>query len=1160
MSTALASGELAFVGRQAELAELGGCLREALAGRPQVTFLEGDAGIGKTRLAREIEAEAQALGMQTAFGRFVEGGAVPFLAFATAFVRQCERAGLLTPGSALGPLAAHLRRLGGLATDEPANPEDAGRGLGLAVGRAALALAQRRPLLFVVDDLHWAEPAAVDLFADLARAVADAAEREPVMICVIALMRPLTDDGPLQRVLERLRRERVVSRLVLGGMDELEVNELVVEREGSACAPDLLGALQEATHGNPLFVLEILGQLEATGALRRDDGRLLSRINPEALPLPKEVTRAIADRVALLPDALRQTLTVAALAGDEFTGEGLAIVTGLSEEDALDWADAAVAARFLTETGAAYRFAHPVIRHVFQEQASAGRRRRMHGEIAERLITRYGDDEAWALEIAGQLEHTADRSARAGVFFQRAGDVAFQRMSWGRSAAMRDLALGCADFVAALGDDDKAALVLDSGNAHYRNMDFRSSTPRFDEAIDRFRSLGDTVGWGAALEGRIRIDVSHVGFTERPTFQVERFREFEEAADSDPASLSKVKAIWAEALYRAQDPSSEGAAREAFALAELHGNRRAAWHASFSLGLGLALRLDWKGAAEQYAETIRRANELADPWFQGWGLQNLPVALAGIGELEEALVGAATASAHATAIGDWAIVASTNAWGAAIACALGRFDEVERRARLARTALNRSEFAWAGPPLYSALALARAQRGQRAAALDAVAKLPPLVSERGAAPYELMVRALCGEAATVRQEIEGNPERMTWTVPLTNASLPFIAVRGFVAIVARSEVLARAVLPQLEEASARGVIVAPNPGLLIKGLIAGLLEVLGGGEALDALLLVAEREAREIGAKPDLVRLLLVKARRSRAAGRAAITGPAREEAEQLIDELGLGAFYRDEEAALGAPGREAGLSPAIIAGPGGDLRFQILCEIARGAPPESIPETLLVSPATVGVAVERIEAELGIRDRDDALRWLEARQLIPPAAEPVAELHPVTPMTFLFADIVGSTPINAAVGDAAWAQFVLRHNARIDREVRRHGGRSIKTMGDGTFAAFPRPSAALACGLAIQNVSDEVGGVLIGVRVGLHVGGAYEQRGADGRLDYFGLAVTTAARVCAQASGGEVLVTEDVLEGAAGAERFAIAARGLFVLKGLEAPARLYSIQSRVV
>ncbi|MFN0094154.1 MAG: ATP-binding protein, partial [Dehalococcoidia bacterium] len=79
-----------FVGRQVERDRCRAELRAAIDGRPRVLLLQGDAGIGKTRLAREVEADAEALGMQTVFGRFIEDGQTPFLAFASAFVPQCE--------------------------------------------------------------------------------------------------------------------------------------------------------------------------------------------------------------------------------------------------------------------------------------------------------------------------------------------------------------------------------------------------------------------------------------------------------------------------------------------------------------------------------------------------------------------------------------------------------------------------------------------------------------------------------------------------------------------------------------------------------------------------------------------------------------------------------------------------------------------------------------------------------------------------------------------------------------------------------------------------------------------------------------------------------------------------------------------------------------
>ncbi|MFN0096973.1 MAG: adenylate/guanylate cyclase domain-containing protein, partial [Dehalococcoidia bacterium] len=1095
------------------------------------------------RLAREVEADAEALGMQTVFGRFIEDGQTPFLAFASAFVPQCERARLLDDGSPLGPLALHLRRIAGLPAEAPGNAEaGAGAGLPLALGRAALLLARRRPLLLVLDDLHWAEAASVDLFAHLVRAIADAAEREPARICILAIMRPPEPDGHLQRTLERLRREPVVSELALGGMDELELNELVAGHAGAACSPPLLGALQRAARGNPLFALELVDHLETSGALTREHGRLASAVDPEVLPLPREVTRAIADRVAALPGALRQALTAAALSGDELTVEHFAVVAGLSEDAALDLADAAVSARLFVDTGESYRFAHPVIRHVLQEQATSSRRPRLHGQIAQRLLAAYGDGDEYVMELAGHLLLAGDRSPASGPLFRRGADSAFARLSWLRAAELRERALECQGYADSLPVRERAELFRLAGVAHYRAMDVATAAERFERAIEGFRAAGDTEGWGAALDGRIRIEVSHTSFQPPDRRVLGLFRDFEAAVGPADPAIRKTLPIWAELLYRLQDSEQESVAQRALDLGNAAEDRLVVFHSTFALGLAAAARLDWHTAAIRYREVLDLAAGLGDPWYRAWGLQNLPVALGGVGRVEEALAAAETAAEYARGLGDWAIVATASAWKGDLAAALGKFDEVERCAAAAYRGLQRSEFAWAGPPLYSGLAWSRAQRGQAAAARDAVDALERIVGRRMTTDLRVLVCALTDGPAVAVREIEILGARLDWLPALNNGNLWIIAIRAQVAVAARSEPLARGVLPLIEEAIARGVEFAPNPGMSLIALRALLRALIGN--VTETELQEATTHARLSGAYPDLVRLLLLSERLGHPSGESVGS-----EALAIGREIGLGeAFFH----CYGSPWLAAEMRGGA---PHDDLRFECLCEMALGLDDAAIAEKLLVSEATVRAMRARLSAEFGsnplaVPARDPRLAFAQA------AAE-AGPLGHAGPLAFLFSDLVDSTPINTAVGDAAWAAFLADHHRAMRQLAEGTGGQLVSTEGDGTFAAFTSVDEALECARGIHAGMAALGGWPIRARVGIHLGDAVSYRDAAGTVDYFGVNVTTAARICQSAGASETLVSEAARAAVSDTPSGRFEARGLFALKGLDDRVRVYAVAS---
>lgn len=153
---------------------------------------------------------------------------------------------------------------------------------------------------------------------------------------------------------------------------------------------------------------------------------------------------------------------------------------------------------------------------------------------------------------------------------------------------------------------------------------------------------------------------------------------------------------------------------------------------------------------------------------------------------------------------------------------------------------------------------------------------------------------------------------------------------------------------------------------------------------------------------------------------------------------------------------------------------------------------------------------------------------------------------TLAFTDIVGSTAVLARVGDAAWREMLLEHNAAMRLELDRHRGRELKTTGDGFLAAFDSPSRAVRCGQAMVAASRAKG---LEIRVGCHTG-EVELVQNDAR----GVAVHAAARVMSLAAAGEVFVswtTRDLLAGSG----ITVEAVGRHELKGLDGPREIFRV-----
>jgi class 3 adenylate cyclase/pimeloyl-ACP methyl ester carboxylesterase len=163
---------------------------------------------------------------------------------------------------------------------------------------------------------------------------------------------------------------------------------------------------------------------------------------------------------------------------------------------------------------------------------------------------------------------------------------------------------------------------------------------------------------------------------------------------------------------------------------------------------------------------------------------------------------------------------------------------------------------------------------------------------------------------------------------------------------------------------------------------------------------------------------------------------------------------------------------------------------------------------------------------------------------------------TVLFTDIVGSTPLMHALGDAAWRSMLGEHE-RLTREIlARHGGAEIKTIGDSFMASFDSASRTVECAIELQrafatrNAHDPE--TSLHVRIGVNAG----EPVADSD-DLFGTAVTLASRIMGQAQGGEILVSDVVRQLVAG-RNFVFADRGKTLLKGFEDAVRLYEVSWR--
>lgn len=463
-----------LVGRDAELSALTELLGQARQGYTRLALLVGEPGIGKSRLIAEVARRAAGSGFAVLVGRCSEDeGAPPFWPWAGVLRDLSDVLGADTLRKLAGtdqlagllPTAAALDRAGAAPAAGPSVDAERFR-ISDAVARLLAAAAARRPLLVVLDDLHWADPSSLRLLRHLADHLVDAR----VLIVTTRRAHP-APAGVLAEVGAALGRRHAL-RLDLPGLSADGVTELVHAVTGEAPAAQRAASLRERTDGNPFFLVELL--------------RL-----PGAAEIPAAVTDVVARRVARLPEPTQELLRTAAVIGRLYDVDLLAAVAGGDVDTVLDDLDPALAAGVVLEEPALgrFRFAHALVRDVVYRSQAAARRARRHAAVAA-VLTDEGDE-----RLSEAARHwLAAGPAHAGVAWRSAAGAAEQARSlhgYEEATALLAAARTAQSQDRACGPADRYDLLMAHAEACRRVGDRDGQLDALDHACRAADELGD---------------------------------------------------------------------------------------------------------------------------------------------------------------------------------------------------------------------------------------------------------------------------------------------------------------------------------------------------------------------------------------------------------------------------------------------------------------------------------------------------------------------------------------------------------------------------------------------------------------------------------------------------------------------------------------------
>ena len=375
-------------GRAAEIAVLGDAVDRVVSGRPAVVLIEGEAGIGKTRLLAGVLEDARGRGMQVAAGRAEELERTrPFGLVAAAF--GCVRS---SPDPRRAAIAALLATRGGDGGPITVTSDPGLRFRAVdAFADLAEELALAGPLLIGVDDLQWADPSSLLTLAAVSRRLAY------LPVALIGCLRPSPRIPELDR-LAGLLLDAGGRILAVRGLTERAVAELVAEAVAAVPGPGLLAGISGAA-GNPLFVTELLGALAQEGAIETAGGRA----EVAEVTLPPTLRLTILRRLSFLSEDTLQALRAASILGSSFTVTELSVTMARPALELSVVLAEGIAGRVLEEYGAVIRFRHDLIRDAIYEDLPLSVRRGLHREAGQRLA----QTGAPALQVAEHLARGA---------------------------------------------------------------------------------------------------------------------------------------------------------------------------------------------------------------------------------------------------------------------------------------------------------------------------------------------------------------------------------------------------------------------------------------------------------------------------------------------------------------------------------------------------------------------------------------------------------------------------------------------------------------------------------------------------------------------------------------------------------------------------------
>jgi class 3 adenylate cyclase/tRNA A-37 threonylcarbamoyl transferase component Bud32 len=1093
-----------FVGRESELEQLRSGIDGAFSGRGRVLLVVGEPGIGKTRTAEELGTYASMRGAEVLWGRAYEGEGAPsywsWIQVIRAHVQESDPSTLLSElgagASAIADVVSEVReRLPGIQPAAALEAEESRFRLFDSVTSFLRNASQPRPLVLVLDDLHWADRSSLTLLQFLAREVSGS------RILVIGTYRDveLRRTHPLAETLGELARVEGTERVLLRGLGEADVGRFLELSTGRPPPSSLVRAVYQETEGNPFFVHEVVRLLVSDGRLDHPE-----EVESWGLSIPQGIREVVGRRLNGLSEDCNAVLGIASAIGREFDLGVLERVSDLPAEHVLELLEEASSARVVEEMPGGldrHRFSHALVRETLYEELSTTRRLRLHRRIGDVLEERYAGQAGRHL---AELAYHAVEGAHAGGDVEKAIDYATR-------AALRATALSA--FEDAIPQYERAlrALVL-------------------REPEDALRRCDLLIGLGQAQHFALGSD--QAARTLESAVEIAR-------EHSDPLRLARAAALLAFARFVVGQilQSNVELLEEALeALGERDCFERV--QVLYQLSREFEFGHEIQRAREVSDRAVQVARCLGDPSALFLALSARWTAYEGPGERDEGFRTARELREAADASGNRAFQLQSRSWLQSSATESGDRAEYEQLFAEEEELLEPAQSGF-GEFVHRVAATTRASFDAEWDTAERLAREALELGQRLGNPnarimFSLHMRVIFA----ARGEHEALLSDLRGCLDVHEIYRCYLA--AWLAVCGHMDE-AQALLDELCADDLAAVPPDRNWWKSISSLCAacGLLGDRAHAEQLYRHLSPYPKRGSNIhtgGSTSVWLGVLCTVLERWDEGIAHCDDGLA------MLD--GFGSRYHMAEGRLyyarlfahrGGPGdRERALeilNAALDLGHRYDM---------QGIVKRALEQKLELQ------GVESSDLQRSIHVLSSAVQ--ERRPDLAPHAAPDGTV------TLMFSDMEGFTPMTERLGDLEAREVIRAHNAIVREVLAAHRGYEVELQGDGFLLAFGSARQALHCAIAIQQAfakRNTSATEPIRVRIGLHTGEALKD--AD---KFFGKTVILASRIAAQARGGEILVSSLLkqLTESTGDLRFG-AAREVD-LKGITERQRMFAVE----